>query len=98
MSARVDALVGVGLGLAAVLSGCPLPPAEACRAFVACQAAVDDSVETDEYDDGGSCWSLPDTARRCEARCRAALEALLDTPDPPEVCLDGAEAALVDST
>jgi len=100
VSARVGTLVGVGLGVAALsggaLSGCALPPAEACRAYVACQAAVDDSVDTGPWDEGGSCWTLPDTARRCEAQCRAALEALLDTPDPPQACLDGAEAALAD--
>jgi hypothetical protein len=80
-------------GVASVLAlsalsviGCPLPPAQVCQAYVACQAAIDSRVDTTAYADEGSCWTLPDTARRCEAHCEAALDALLQTPDPPAVC------------
>jgi hypothetical protein len=93
----VKRLSGVALAvLAAGSGGCALPQSEVCRAYVACQDAVDDSVDTGPWEEGGVCWDLPDTARRCDAQCRAALEALLDTPDPPSACLDGAEAALAD--
>jgi hypothetical protein len=89
---------GLALTLLATASGgCALPQSDACRAYVACQAVVDDRVDTGPWEEGGDCWNLPDTARRCDAQCRAALEALLDTPDPPPACLDGAEAALADA-
>lgn len=71
-------VVGVG--------GCALPPAEACRAYVACQTAVDRGVDTSDYDEGGRCWALPDTARTCEATCLASLDALRATPSPPAAC------------
>lgn len=93
---QLGALIVALLGGAGPMA-CTLPQSEACRAYVACQAAVDDAVDTSPWDEGGDCWTLPDTARRCDAQCRAALEALLDTPDPPSVCLDGAEAALADA-
>lgn len=82
--------------LAAASGGCSLPQSDVCRAYVACQAAVDDSVDTGPWEEAGGCWYLPDTARRCDAQCRAALEALLDTPEPPPVCLDGAADASLD--
>jgi hypothetical protein len=82
---------GIALGAVAaavlVSGSCALPPSESCRVYVACQAAVDTRVDTTAYDEGGTCWTLPDTARRCEAQCRAALEALADTPDPPPACV-----------
>lgn len=89
--------VGVLLVVGLAGGGCPLLPGEACRAYVACQNAVDASVDTSPWDEGGDCWALPDTARRCEAQCRVALEALLDTPAPPQACEDGAETAPADA-
>jgi hypothetical protein len=93
----LGAVVGVAVVVGPGGAGCALPQGEACRAYVACQNAVDASVDTSVWDEGGGCWALPDTARRCEAQCRSALEALLDTPAPPQACLDGAEAALADA-
>jgi hypothetical protein len=91
------AVVVVAFAIGPGGAGCALPQGEACRAYVTCQNAVDASVDTAAWDEGGDCWTLPDTARRCEAQCRAALEALLDTPAPPQACLDGAEATLADA-
>lgn len=67
-------------------TACTLPASAVCLDYVACQAAVDDSVDTSPWDEGGSCWSLPDTARRCDSQCRVALDALRATPDPPAAC------------
>jgi len=85
-SLKAGALV-LGLTLAtAVMTACTLPASAVCLDYVACQAAVDDSVDTSPWDEGGSCWNLPDTARRCESQCRVALDALRETPDPPAAC------------
>lgn len=92
MSRRSTAFRLGGLAASALVSGsCALPPAESCRSYIACQAAVDARVDTATYDEGGECWVLPDTARRCEAQCRAALEALVQTPDPPQACVASAD-------
>lgn len=80
---RLAALVATAL----VLAACALPPAQDCLAYVACQAAVDDDVDTSAWDEGGSCWDLPDTARSCEAQCQVGLDALRSLPDPPAACL-----------
>ncbi len=79
-------LATTALTLLALTSACPLPQPEVCAQYVRCQEAVDDSVDTSPWQEDGSCWALPDSARRCEGQCRAALEALQALPDPPEVC------------
>jgi hypothetical protein len=83
---RLAALVATALALP-TLAACALPPAQDCLAYVACQAAVDDDVDTSVWDEGGSCWDLPDTARHCEAQCQVGLDALRSLPDPPAACL-----------
>jgi len=66
--------------------GCGVGQTPDCARYVECQAAVDPAVDTAPWDEGGSCWTLPDTARHCDAQCRAALDALRDLPDPPAAC------------
>lgn len=67
--------------------GCALPQSEACVQYVACQEAVDDSVDTSDWDEGGRCWRNPRTAALCDGQCTEALAALAETPDAPEPCL-----------
>jgi hypothetical protein len=66
-------------------------PSEECRRYVECQNAVDPSVSTAAWDDGGSCWTTLQTAEACTAQCRAALDALADSPGAPAVCVEGAD-------
>ena len=90
LSRRRCTRVWRALALAAVTAtatACPLPQPEVCARYVACQEAVDASVDTSPWQDDGSCWALPDSARRCEAQCQAALEALLALPNPPAACV-----------
>jgi hypothetical protein len=68
-------------------AGCSLPSSEACQRYVECQAAVDDSVDTTPWKEGGSCWKNPQTAAACDQQCEEALDALEQIPDAPEVCL-----------
>ena len=77
----------------AAVSACG--PSDVCRDYVACQVAVDDSVDVSAYDDGGSCWDLPSVARTCTAQCEEALRALQALAGAPDACFpDGREAAL----
>ena len=69
----------------ATATACPTQT-PTCEVFVACQRAVDPSVDTEAYEDTGACWSLPDGARDCDAQCRVALDALRQTPSPPAAC------------
>jgi hypothetical protein len=63
-------------------------PSEECRSYIACQQAIDPTVNVADYDDGGSCWGLPQTARECTAICIEALAALRELPEVPAVCLE----------
>lgn len=69
-----------------VLALCSCGPTQECRDYVACQKRVDDSVDVTAYDDGGSCWVLPSSARDCTANCVQALEALQQVPGAPSQC------------
>jgi hypothetical protein len=84
--AVVVAVVGAVAGGAAALGGCG--PTETCRAWVACQRAVDASVDVAAWEDGGSCWVAPRAAAACDAQCDAALAGLRALPDPPAVCFE----------
>lgn len=61
-------------------------PSQECRDYVRCQKVVDVNVDVVAYDEGGSCWDLPATARDCSAVCREALLALRELPDVPAAC------------
>lgn len=70
-------------------------PSPECRSYVQCQRAVDATVEGVDvdvvpYDDGGSCWVLPQTAAECTAICVQALAALRERPEPPAACEESA--------
>ncbi len=77
--------LAVALSAITIMNACVLQTAD-CADFVACQRAVDDSVDTSPWDEGGSCWTLPDTARSCDAQCKAALDALRALSDAPAEC------------
>jgi hypothetical protein len=66
--------------------GCGLPQDPACTAWVACQQALDPSVDTVPYDDSGSCWANPPQARLCASRCQNLLAVLRDIPNAPAAC------------
>lgn len=71
---------------------CSCGPSQECRTYVQCQQALDDGVggvdvDVSAYDEGGSCWGLPQSAQQCTAICGQALAALRALPDPPAVCL-----------
>jgi hypothetical protein len=57
-----------------------------CRTYVACQAAIDATVDVSNYEEGGSCWSQAAVAFSCTEQCKEALRALRATPRPPDVC------------
>lgn len=80
---RLLALMGVLLTSMACPSQTPT-----CAAFVACQNAVDPTVDTGPWEVDGECWSLPSTSRTCDAQCAVALDALRALPDVPAVCDD----------
>ncbi|MBM4280992.1 MAG: hypothetical protein FJ137_09595 [Deltaproteobacteria bacterium] len=64
-------------------------PTPECRAFVACQRAVDDDVDLTTWDEGGACWrSSAGVAATCTAQCQEALAALQEIPDAPAACFD----------
>jgi len=63
-----------------------LPPSTPCVEYVACQQAYDPSVDTSEYQEGGSCWSAPQEAAACTDQCEVALAALRQVPEPPAEC------------
>ena len=76
-----------------LLLACACGPSQECRSYVQCQQAVDDGVggvdvDVSAYDEGGSCWALPQAARECTAICVQALAALRELPDPPAACLE----------
>jgi hypothetical protein len=71
---------------AAVLLTMACGPSQECRDYVQCQQAVDKEVDVTAWDEGGSCWDLPSTARACTAVCREALLALRELPDAPAAC------------
>ncbi len=66
-----------------VVMACSCGPSQECRDYVACQKAVDPSVETKDYDDRGVCWNLPSSARDCTAVCVEALATLQQVSDAP---------------
>ncbi len=70
----------------AVFALCSCGPTQECRDYVACQNAVDATVDVSAYDEGGSCWVLPSSSRDCTANCIEALKALQQVPDAPAVC------------
>lgn len=70
----------------AALALCSCGPSQECRDYVACQEAVDDSVDVSAYEDGGTCWALPSSSRDCTANCVQALLSLQQVPDAPAVC------------
>ena len=80
-----------GALVAVLLAACG--PSQECRDYVACQQAVDATVDGEDvdvgaYDDNGSCWALPQSARECTAICVQALAALRELPAPPAACLE----------
>ncbi len=79
---RLLALFGVVLTTA-----CP-SQTPTCALFVACQNAVDLTVDTGPWEADGTCWSLPSTSRTCDAQCGVALDALRALPDVPAACED----------
>ena len=86
---RVELAVAVfGVAaFAAALTGCP-GQTPVCARYVECQAAIDPAVDTTPWQQEGSCWRLPESARSCDAQCDVALTALRQTPSPPPSCLD----------
>ncbi len=81
-------VVGVTLLVTATLAGACGPSPE-CRAFVACQRAVDDDLDVTAWDEGGVCWQASaGVAATCTAQCREALAALQEIPDAPAACFD----------
>lgn len=79
------------ISLAIALLACSCGPSQECIDYVACQTVVDETVDTSDYDDDGSCWSLPSTARQCTAQCIEALAALQQVSDAP-VCFPDEDA------
>jgi hypothetical protein len=72
------------VAVAVAVAGCG--PTPTCRAWVACQQAVDPSVDVTAWDEGGRCWSTPQTAAACDAQCEVALSALQALPALPPAC------------
>lgn len=62
-------------------------PSDECRRYVACQKAFDPSVDTQPYDDGGSCWGALQTSLACTQQCSDALDALAQVPGAPPECV-----------
>lgn len=62
-------------------------PSDECRAYVACQRAYDDTVDTLQYEDDGACWNNLQSAQLCTAQCKEALAALSQLPAPPPECV-----------
>ncbi len=80
-------------GMSLLLFAAACGPSPECRSYVQCQQAVDENaagidVDVSAFDDGGSCWALPESARACTAICVQALAALRELPDPPAACVD----------
>jgi hypothetical protein len=80
----VPVFVAVVVIAGALGGGCG--PSETCRAWVACQQAVDASVDVTPWADGGRCWSTPQTAAVCDEQCAAALQGLASLPTLPPEC------------
>ncbi len=67
-------------------------PSEVCKRYVACQKAVDPSVDTAPWEDGSACWTTLQNANACSEQCRVALDALAALDDAPAACAsEGAE-------
>lgn len=79
-------MVRTTLLLLALPAGCMWPPSAECDAYVACQRAYDETVDTTAFEAGGECWINLSTSVRCTSMCRDALEALRELRDPPEEC------------
>lgn len=67
--------------VALALSACPLPQAEECARYVACQRAFEarfglPPVDVSAYEEGGRCWSNEQTRRLCQRLCASSLEEL----------------------
>jgi hypothetical protein len=86
MTARSVAVVTVvAFAVVTVVAGCG--QTSECRAYVACQRAVDDDVDVAAWDEAGTCWQQSArVAAVCSAQCRAALDTLRGLPDAPAVC------------
>jgi hypothetical protein len=75
------------LGVVVTTTACP-SQTPSCAVFVACQNAIDPTIDTGPWEPDGECWALPSTSRTCDAQCGVALDALRALPDPPTACDD----------
>lgn len=62
---------------------CATEPSDACRSYVACQAAYDEAtgtgpVDVAQYREGGACWDSAENAVQCTNDCESGLALLGD--------------------